>query len=104
MTRHTVVPVRANGGAGSVRVLGVQSSADVTKRPDAVKASGAQSEGARMRGAFSAAQLCRQRPKNRTKDCDSDRDCDLRGVTIKAVDIDTDTDIVTDTVTVQRVF
>ena len=59
MTRHIAVPVRANGGAGSVRVLGVQTSADVTKRPDAVKASGAQSEGARMRGAFSAAQLCR---------------------------------------------
>ena len=37
----------------------MQTSADVTKRPDAVKASGAQSEGARMRGAFSAAQLYR---------------------------------------------
>ena len=61
MTLHTAVPVRANGVTGSVRVLGMQTSADVTKRkrPDAVKASGAQSEGARMRGAFSAAQLYR---------------------------------------------
>lgn len=57
MTLHTAVPVRANGVTGSVRVLGMQTSADVTKRPDAVKASGAQSEGARMRGAFSAAKL-----------------------------------------------
>ena len=50
MTRHTAVPVWAGGGTGSVRVLGMQTSTDVTKHPDALEASGARSEGARMRG------------------------------------------------------
>ncbi len=65
MTRHTAVPVWAGGGTGSVRVLGMQTSTDVTKHPDALDASGARSEGARMRGEFSAAQLSQAAPQKR---------------------------------------
>lgn len=59
MTLHTVVPVRADGGTGSVRVSGMQPSSGVTKLPDAVRRQEHGQKVLECGGIFSAAKLSR---------------------------------------------
>lgn len=87
MTLHTVVPVRAGGGTGSVRGSGMQTSTDVTKRPDALKA---QEHGLKVLecGGISVQPNCfGLRPQNRTIGAVSNKQksaCSLSAVKIRS--------------------